>query len=260
MAQIPSGEKGANEPSARTLIFIPAYEAARTLEGVVRRIPDSVYQRVAEILIQDDASQDSTFCVASRLAEELSKVKVVRNSENLGYGSTKKKAYKYALDHEFDIVAMVHGDGQHAPEYLPKLLEPLYRGAADIVLGSRILGNALRGGMPIYKWLGNRLLTSVANLGLSINLTDYHTGYRAYTARALTIIDVGTCCDGHEISFEIICRAVKAHLTVAEVPVPTHYGADSRSISLSTSVRYGLYVVRQATAILKARLYGGFKR
>jgi len=228
----------------KTLIFVPAYEAEKTLEEVIRRIPHDVYEEVEEILIQDDASKDNTLQVALKLSKEYSKIAIVRNERNLGYGGTKKKAYSYCLQSHYDAVVMLHGDGQLPPECLPTMLAPLQSASADIVLGSRMLGQPICGGMPLYKWAGNRFLTVLANTILGLHLTDYHTGYRAYSAYALSKIQFDACGDGHEISMQLILHAVDQDLSIVEVPVPTYYGPESRSCSLRTSAIYGLSVVR----------------
>lgn len=227
----------------RSAIFIPAYEAQKTLEQVVRRIPAEVYAEIDEIVIQDDASGDETFTRALDLAQEFDKITAVRNDKNLGYGGTQKKAYDYCIGRGHDLVVMLHGDGQHAPESLPDMLKPIVSGDADIVLGSRMLGDPLGSGMPLYKWVGNCFLTYLANLTLGLCLTDYHTGYRAYRCPALCALDVQTCSNGHPISMELLVRAARERLVIAETPVPTSYGPGSRSCSPTTSIQYGLNVL-----------------
>lgn len=228
----------------KVIIFVPAYEAEKTLGDVIRRIPQSVYESIAEILIQDDGSKDDTFKVALRLAREFDKITVVRNDINLGYGGTKKKAYRYCIAEGYEAVVMLHSDGQLPPESLPEMLAPLYSGTADIVLGSRILGEPLKGGMPLYKWVGNCSLTLLMNLVLGLHLTDYHTGYRAYLCSALSEIEFQTCGDGHEISSEILIRAASKGLRIMEVTVPTYYGPEARSCPFKTSFTYGLSVLK----------------
>lgn len=232
------------DDSMKIVIFIPAYEAEKTLEDVVRRIPREIYESVTDILIQDDGSQDSTFQIALRLAKEFEKITVVKNKINLGYGGTKKKAYRYCINKGYDAVVMVHGDGQLPPENLPEMLEPLLSGKADIVLGSRILGDPLKGGMPIYKWLGNRFLTFLTNLVFGLSITDYHTGYRAYLCESLKKTEFWTCSDGHEISSELLIRAANKKLRITEVAASTYYGPGSRSCSFRTSTIYGLNVIK----------------
>lgn len=228
----------------RIAIFIPACEAGKTLERVIRRIPQDIYEAVEEILIQDNASHDATLAVATQLAREFHKITVVANGKNLGYGGTKKKAYRSLLEKGYDIVVMVHSDLQHPPECLSDMLQPLLTNQADIVLGSRMSGRPLDGGMPLYKWLGNRFLTITMNLFLGLRLSEYHTGYRAYQRKALERLNLQTCGDGHEISAQILIRAVEQDLRIVEIPVPTYYGTESRSCSFMTSVVYGLDVMK----------------
>jgi len=224
------------------LIFVPAYNAAATLCDVIKRIPRDVYCAADGILLQDDGSTDNTFGVALALARDFKKITVVRNSHNMGYGGTKKKAYSYCLANGYNAIVMVHGDGQHDPEYITSLLAPILERKIDVVLGSRMLGKPVSGGMPLWKWVGNKTLTWIANRALGLQLTDYHTGYRAYSRHALAALDLPTLNDGHGISFDIICRAVREGLSIAEVGVPTYYGIGSRSISLVTCLHYGCYV------------------
>ena len=147
----------------RVLIFIVAYNAETTIEKVLRRIPASLHSDDVEVLIIDDSSKDNTFRNGLRCQQRASgfKITVLRTPENQGYGGNQKLGYRYAIDNGFDIVALLHGDGQYAPEKLPALLGPLVKGEADAVLGSRMIDKraARRGGMPVYKWIGNQILT-----------------------------------------------------------------------------------------------------
>jgi glycosyltransferase involved in cell wall biosynthesis len=228
----------------RVAIFIPAYEAERTLCEVVGRIPPDVRDSIDEILVLDDASRDRTLAVGRDLARRDPKVTVLRNRENLGYGGTNKRAYSLLARRGIDAYVVLHGDCQYAPEHIADLIEPLRGGTADIVLGSRILAGARAGGMPRYKLLGNRLLTTAMNRCLRLDLTDYHTGYVATTCAALDTIDFESCSDGHEISAEFLVRAAAAGLRIVEVPTPTYYGPGTRSMSLGASCCYGANVLR----------------
>lgn len=226
------------------MIFVPAYYAETTIESVIDRIPEDVFQEVAEILIQDDASQDNTYMIAQQIAQSNDKVVAVKNEKNLGYGGTLKKAYLYAIDKGYDAVIMIHGDGQLPPEYIQDVLAPIRDKKADIVLGSRILGDPLGGGMPVHKFWANKFLTWLMNLSLKQDLTDYHTGYVAITTQALRKIDIGQCKNGHEITPEMLIKAIRAGLIVEDVPVPTSYGEGSRSVNLKTSVKYSFAIIK----------------
>src|SRR6476660_3273957 len=168
----------------RVLIFIVAYNAARTIEEVLNRIPSSLHSSAVEVLIIDDSSADDTFVEGLRFQHQRPafKITVLRTPENQGYGGNQKLGYRYAIDNGFDIVALVHGDGQYAPEKLPALLEPLLAGDADAVFGSRMIDKraARAGGMPLYKWLGNQVLTAAQNRILGTRLSEFHSGYRLY--------------------------------------------------------------------------------
>src|SRR3954468_22896645 len=171
----------------RLLVFIVAYNAETTIEKVLSRIPASLHTADVEVLIIDDSSKDDTFRNGLRYEQRHTafKITVLRTPENQGYGGNQKLGYRYAIDHGFDIVALVHGDGQYAPEKLPALLEPLIAEQADAVFGSRMIHKqaARRGGMPMYKWIGNQLLTAFQNRVLGTKLSEFHTGYRLYSTK-----------------------------------------------------------------------------
>src|SRR5688572_8410483 len=167
----------------RLLIFVIAYRAETTLRRVLERIPTTLFSDFdCEILVVDDASNDRTFSIGTEFKESHSRslrMTVLRNEHNQGYGGNQKVGYSYAIAEKFDFVAMVHGDGQYAPEELPKLMEPLRRGEADAVFGSRMLERfgALKGGMPLYKYVGNKILTTLQNGLLGTKLSEFHSGY-----------------------------------------------------------------------------------
>ncbi len=166
----------------RILIFIVAYNAEKTIDSVLDRIPESLRNKNVEVLVIDDFSKDETFSrgIAHPSPSEDFKITVLRTPENQGYGGNQKLGYRYAIDHGFDIVALVHGDGQYAPEKLTALLDPFLKGGADAVFGSRMMnkGDALKGGMPLYKWVGNQILTKFENVMLGTHLSEFHSGYR----------------------------------------------------------------------------------
>ena len=170
-------------------VLIVAYEAETTLRWVLDRIPADVRPQLVEVLVMDDHSSDGTSGVAHDYAAEGSDVPVaiVRHDQNLGYGGNQKAGYRYAIEHGWDIVVLLHGDGQYAPEKMADLLAPLVDGDADAVFGSRMLdrGGARRGGMPMYKFVGNRILTTVQNALTGAGLSEWHSGYRAYRVSAL---------------------------------------------------------------------------
>jgi glycosyltransferase involved in cell wall biosynthesis len=214
---------------SRVLIFVIAYRAESTLERVLDRIPTSLYDAFdCEILVVDDASADRTFAIGRtwKTAHPERKVTVLRNEYNQGYGGNQKVGYRYAIKEEFDFVAMVHGDGQYAPEELPRLLEPLVKDEADVVFGSRMLeaGQARKGGMPLYKWLGNRVLTTVQNALLGSKLSEFHSGYRLFRVSALARLPFVLNANDFHFDSEIIIQFLNAGLRIAELPIPTFYG------------------------------------
>src|SRR3954466_15876499 len=188
----PAATDRINLGGKRLLIFIVAYNAQTTIEKVLSRIPASLHHDNVEVLIIDDSSQDDTFRNGLRYQQRHSafKITVLRTPENQGYGGNQKLGYRYAIDHGFDIVALLHGDGQYAPEKLPELLTPLVAEEADAVFGSRMIDRraARRGGMPLYKWFGNQILTAFQNRVLGTQLSEFHSGYRLYSTAALAEI------------------------------------------------------------------------
>ncbi|MGH8092036.1 MAG: glycosyltransferase [Chthoniobacterales bacterium] len=236
----------------RVLIFVVAYNAETTIEKVLSRIPASLHQSEVEVLIIDDSSRDETFQTGLRYQQAHSalKITVLRTSENQGYGGNQKLGYRYAIDHNFDLVALVHGDGQYAPEKLPVLLAPLLAEEADAVFGSRMIDKraARAGGMPLYKWLGNQVLTIFQNRMLGTDLSEFHSGYRLYSTRALAQVPFEKNTQNFHFDTEIIIQLVLKNLRIAELPIPTYYGDEICHVN---GMRYAWDVFK---AMLKARL------
>ncbi len=212
----------------RLLILVVAYQAEATISGVLRRLPAFPGLDV-EVLVIDDCSADGTWRVAERLRDEGGcphRLTVLVNPVNQGYGGNQKLGYRYALEQGHDLVALLHGDGQYAPESLPEVLAPLRRGEADLVLGSRMLtpGGARRGGMPLYKRLGNRVLTACQNRILGVRLSEYHTGCKAFRADLLRRIPFELNAEVFHFDPEFIVQALRTGARIAEVPFPTRYG------------------------------------
>lgn len=213
--------------SSRILVLVVAYEAESTLAKVLDRIPDAVWDHGAEVLVIDDSSRDATFATGLEWSRTRNRsVRVLSNRENQGYGGNQKLGYHYAIRHGFDFVVLLHGDGQYAPEAIPTLLAPLLDGSADAVLGSRMLvpGAALEGGMPLYKFVGNKILTAVQNRLLGASLSEFHSGFRAYRVAALESIPFGYDTDDFHFDTEIIIQLMLAGCRIREVPIPTYYG------------------------------------
>ena len=212
----------------RLLIFIVAYNAETTIDSVLARIPPELRTRNVEVLIIDDSSKDDTFRTGLKHETGLGdfRVTMLRNPANQGYGGNQKLGYHYAIQHGFDIVALVHGDGQYAPEKLPALVEPFLTGEADAVFGSRMIHkkDALRGGMPMYKWIGNQVLTRFQNAMLGSHLSEFHSGYRLYSTAALRRIPFERNSNDFHFDTDIIVQLHFAGLRIMELPIPTFYG------------------------------------
>jgi glycosyltransferase involved in cell wall biosynthesis len=236
----------------KVLVFVVAYEAEATLEKVLARIPPQVFEFETEILVIDDSSRDRTFEVGLRSASRSAqRTTILYNSNNQGYGGNQKLGYAYALRHNFDFVVLLHGDGQYAPGCIPDLLQPLIDGRADAVLGSRMLrrGGALKGGMPLYKFLSNRILTRTQNVVLRSGLSEFHSGFRAYRVASLGRLPFQYNSNAFHFDTEIIIQLMLAGCRIQEVPIPTYYGEE---ICRVNGVRYAIDVV---LATLASRLH-----
>jgi glycosyltransferase involved in cell wall biosynthesis/2-polyprenyl-3-methyl-5-hydroxy-6-metoxy-1,4-benzoquinol methylase len=237
----------------RVLVFVVAYNAESTIRSVLTRIPPSLADDYdVEILVIDDASRDRTFEIGHQMdaADSLPfKLHVLFNPVNQGYGGNQKIGYQFAMEQGFDCVALVHGDGQYAPEALPELLRPLAAGKADAVFGSRMLapGDALKGGMPRYKYVGNKILTWLENRLLRTRLSEFHSGYRVYSVEALRKIPFDRNTNDFHFDTEIIAQLVIAGLRIVELPIPTYYGDEICHVN---GLKYAGNVV---IAVLKAR-------
>lgn len=233
-------------------ILVVAYNAESTLAKVLDRVPDDFWPRISRIFVCDDASADSTFLVGLGYQQQHSDLplKIMRHPENLGYGGNQKAGYRMAIDEGLDIIVMLHGDGQYAPECLPEIVGPLERGEADCVMGSRMMvaGDARSGGMPLYKYLGNRILTEFENRVLGTELTEFHSGYRAYRVDALASIPFERNADGFHFDTQIIIQLVDAGKKILEVPIPTFYGDE---ICYVNGIRYARDV---STDVVRYRL------
>ncbi len=238
-------ERAANH-GKRIGIFIVAYNALTTLSNVLKRITPDVWQNVEQVVVFDDASQDATYelAVGIQTMTNLPKLRVLKHTRNLGYGGNQKAGYRYFIEQGFDVVVLLHGDGQYAPELLSHMYAPLVRGEADAVFGSRMMrdfGGPLKGGMPLYKYVGNRVLTAFENRALGLNLTEFHSGYRAYSVRALAGIRLDKLTDDFHFDTEIIIKLHHQGFRIAEVPIPTFYGDE---ICRVNGLKYAKAIVR----------------
>ena len=245
---------GGGRGRPRLLVFIVAYNAERTIESVLRRIPPALADAYeVEVLVIDDASSDTTFERGHAVQASASvpfPLHVLSNPVNQGYGGNQKIGFHFAIRERFDYVALVHGDGQYAPECLPELAKPLATGVADAVFGSRMLdpGAALKGGMPKYKYLGNRVLTWWENRMLRANFSEFHSGYRVYSTEALRAIPFDLNTNEFHFDTEIIIQLLLAERRIVEVPIPTYYGDEICHVN---GITYGRDVIGAAA---KARV------
>ncbi|UCF95436.1 MAG: glycosyltransferase, partial [Desulfobacterales bacterium] len=233
-----------NQRSQRLLIFIVAYNHEKTIDGVLDRIPPAVFEYDYQILIIDDCSSDNTFCVASefkRLRRDLN-IEILCNPENQGYGGNQKLGYQYAIEEGFDAVALLHGDGQYAPELLDELSRPVLNEEAEAVFGTRMakFWDPLRGGMPVYKFIGNKFLTTLQNLLLRSELSEFHCGYRVYSVKALAEIPFSYNTNDFHFDTEIIIQFLRKGFRIREIPIPTYYGDE---ICYVNGIKYGGKVI-----------------
>src|SRR5688572_2123692 len=228
------------------LVFVVAYEAERHLPGVLARVPPHLFDdpRV-QFLCIDDASHDGTASAAAEWVREygIRNVLILRNPVNQNYGGNQKLGYQLAVDAGFDFVILLHGDGQYAPELLPKFIETWEQTDADVVLGSRMtdVRSARAGGMPRYKIVGNRVLTTIQNKLTGLDLTEYHTGYRGYSTRFLRSVPFAENTNDFHFDTEILLQAADSQAKVVEFPIPTHYGDE---ICRVNGIKYALNVLK----------------
>ena len=247
-------ERTVNDTRPRLLIFIVAYNAEKTIRSVLTRIPTTLGEEYeTEVLIIDDSSRDGTFEEGHEVKREQQipyPIHILHNPINQGYGGNQKIGYQYAIENGFDFVALVHGDGQYAPERLPELVAPLRDGEVGAVFGSRMMtrGSALKGGMPLYKFVGNKILTWYENRMLRTSLSEFHSGYRVYRVDALRRIPFHLNTRDFHFDTEIIVQLVIARIPILELPIPTYYGDE---ISHVNGLAYAWHVT---VATTKARL------
>ena len=234
----------------KVAIFIVAFQAERFIESVLDRIPARLRDLFAEILVIDDSSSDLTFETARDAGERLgfNNVTVLRTPFNRGYGGNQKLGYLHAIKQGFDYVILLHGDGQYAPEYLPQIVQALGEQQPDALIASRMINrrNALRGGMPLYKWLGNQVLTSIENRMLGSDLSEFHSGYRAYKVDALRAIPFQLNSDDFHFDTEVLIQLISTGRTIAEIPVPTFYGDE---ISRVNGLKYAANCLKAVTKV-----------
>ena len=228
-------------------VVVVASNDASTLASVLDQLPRSFKERVSDVVVCDDASSDTTYSVGKDYKEQTElPLTVIRRPQNLGYGGNQKAAYKWAIDRGLDIVVLLHGDGQYAPEVIEDLITPLEGGSNDAVLGSRMIESwpGRPAGMPLYKYFGNRILSKYCNSAVGLNLTEWHSGYRAYRVQALNDIPFEVNSDGFDFDTEVILQLHEAGKSIVEVPVPSYYGGD---ISYVNGLKYAKNVAADVT-------------
>jgi len=223
-------------------VIIPAYNAARTIKSVFERIPKSFFSMIAKILIIDDGSSDNTSEILKEICNSYPKVEVIPHKVNKGYAQAQKTGYNEALKQGADMTVLLHADGQYAPEVIEKIVQPIVEGRADVVMGSRMLGGgALKGGMPMYKYVGNKLLTKIENLAYGMQVSEYHSGYMAYSRKTLEKVPFNEVGDTFHFDGEMLLRSHKKGLSIAEIPIPTRYAEEK---SYLNPIAYGLNVLK----------------
>src|ERR1041384_3700583 len=228
MAEVPGGGK--------VVVVMPAYNAGRTLRMTYESLPK---EAVNLVILVDDGSTDQTLEIARELGLE-----IFVHNKNYGYGANQKTCYTEALKAGADVVVMVHPDYQYDPTLVPQMIEPIERGQADIVLGSRLKsGSALAQGMPWWKYAANRFLTAVENRAFALSLSEFHTGYRAFRREVLETVNFGANSDAFVFDQEIIAQVVAAGFRIAEIAVPTRCFPEASSASFVASTVYGLRIL-----------------
>jgi glycosyltransferase involved in cell wall biosynthesis len=240
----------------RLLLVLPAYNAAKTLEKTYSEIPFDI---VDDVILVDDASKDNT----SQMAEKLGIKHIIKHEVNKGYGGNQKTCYNKALELNADLVIMLHPDYQYTPKLIRSMAGLLAEEVYPVVFGSRIIGDgALRGGMPLYKYVANRLLTLFQNIMLWKKLSEYHTGYRAFNAEVLKAVNYEVNSNDFIFDNEMIAQIFMKGFSIGEISCPTRYFAEASSINFSRSVKYGLGVIAVSFTyrlhhwgIVKSRLF-----
>ncbi|HMP89760.1 MAG TPA: bifunctional glycosyltransferase/class I SAM-dependent methyltransferase [Kiritimatiellia bacterium] len=236
----------------RVGIFVIAYNAESHIEKTIARIPREVMDAVALVYIVDDCSTDETVAKSIEISKKHDKVRVIRNRVNRRYGGNQKFGYQYAIDNKLDAVVMLHADGQYAPECLSLILAPLLDDKADVVFGSRMSepGDALRGGMPRYKYYGNKILTRMQNVLCGMSLSEFHSGYRGYNVAFLQSIPFWENSDEWHFDTEILIQANQSKARIQEVPIPTYYGSEICHVN---GIAYAINCIMVSTKYLLYR-------
>ena len=228
----------------KLLILIPSYNVEKFIKKVLYSIPKKLLKtNKVELLIVNDASTDNTLKILKKIKKYSFKVKIITNKTNRGYGGVQKIGFNYAIKNKFDIVALLHGDGQYKPQLLIKLIDPINKNSSEVVFGSRMLKplNALKGNMPIYKFVGNIIITGIQNLFLISKMSEFHSGYRVYSVESLKKIQFNYNSNFFHFDTEIIIQLLFAKIKIKEIPIPTIY---SGQISHLKGIKYSYNVIK----------------
>jgi glycosyltransferase involved in cell wall biosynthesis len=225
----------------RIFVLMPAYNAAATIEGVFARVPAGALRRIERFVVVNDGSKDDTAGALARLASKFSNLTVLTHPQNRGYGEAEKTLLRHALAEGAEVGIVLHSDGQYSPEKIPELLEPFDGDTADMVQGSRLLaGGALRGGMPLYKFIANKALTAIENLSFGMKMAEYHSGYMLYSRKAMETIPFEKLSASFDFDLEMLVLAKVKGLRIAEVAIPTIYAGEKSHLN---PIRYGFDVL-----------------
>jgi glycosyltransferase involved in cell wall biosynthesis len=234
----------------KIVVVLPAYNAEKTLVSTYEEIPFDI---VDDVVLVDDLSTDNT----SKVAKEIGIKHIIKHDKNKGYGGNQKSCYKKALELNADIIVMLHPDYQYPPKLIPSMVQLIANGIYEVVLGSRILGKgALKRGMPIYKYISNRILTFTQNIFLNQKLSEYHTGYRAFSKQVLECIDFENNSDDFIFDNQMLAQIVARDYEIGEISCPAKYFKEASSINFTRSVKYGIGVLNVSVKFL----FGGYKK
>lgn len=226
----------------KIFIIMPAYNVSDLIEETIKRIPQPIWQKISELVIINDGSRDDTTKTVARLKRKYKKIKLIDKKKNEGYARAQKTGFTYALGRKADIVVLLHSDGQYAPEEMPKLLQPLENEIVDMVQGSRMVyGGALKGGMPLYKYIANKSLSFLENLVYGMNLAEYHSGYMLYSKKALETINFIKLSDTFHFDGEMLFMGNKKGLIIQEIGIPTRYAGETSNLK---PIKYGIDVLK----------------
>ena len=226
-------------------IFIPTRNVGNALAVTLDRIPNDVKTQVGEIFVIDNDSEDDTYRIGVEYKKknQLPNLNVYKNDKNLGMGGSEKKAFEYVINKNLKFIISLHGDAQYAPESIKDILKPLQKGEADFVFGTRMLGNPLKGGMPFWRFFGNKVLTRIGNLILGLNLTELHSGFRAFNVETLKKIPFKALSNDYHFDHEMIILFALSKKKIVEIPIPTRYAEESTSPSVSQTIKYSSDVI-----------------